>query len=1043
MSRRALSAVAVGALLAGAAAPAPPEPAPPRALTQYVHTAWLQRDGLPVSSVTDLAETPDGDLWLATPEGLVRFDGRRFDRFHAGNTTGLDNRVVETLAVDPRSGALRVGGLDGLFTFLGDRFEPLLAADGAALARVDRLASGPDGTLWVSHRDGLARFRDGRLEPALLPDGSPAPHADGLLAEPDGTLWIASGELLRASAGEVTRFGEAQGLPAPASAVARFRGELWVGTRGGGLFRLAGERFEPLAGSDGTSTLRLLATDDALWIAGLGRGLMRWDGARLETLGSREGLGSDDVFTVLADRDGQIWFGAQGGGLNRLHAGDFVTAGPPEGLPHPNVAAVYEDRGGRLWVGSSGGGLVASAGDGWRRYGPDDGLASQAIMTLGEDAAGALWVGTGDAGAFRLDANGRFRHLEGGEAAVPRTVFAVAAAPDGVWLGGGGGAVWSDGASVRPLFTPPAGRPWMTTTFVPQGEELWIGSIRTGLARLAAGEVTTVGAGEGLEAESALALHLDSSAALWIGTLGGGLARRAPDGAIAALRARDGLCEDVVYSILEDELGFLWLGGNRGVCRVARAALEARLAGGAAPLEPRLFGVEDGVRAGETSGGPNRSAFRGADGRLHFATPAGVATVDPAHLLPAPRPPRARVEALVCDGAAIALAGGRAATELPPAARGCELRVHAAVLGRSEPVRVEVRIDGDEADWIDVTESRAVSFGGLGPGEHEVVVRARVVGAGGAAGETAGLAFRVAPRLVETPAFRLAALALLVAFAWTFYRLRTRALVERRRQLEQEVAARTAELERASAALAESNATLERRVEEGIASLRRAERLAAYGELVASVAHEVRQPVFGLQAAAYVLGQRLGGETELVGQLRTIELETRRIGTLMEDLLEFARPAELRTAPAEVAALLAEAVEVDRAEQGEAGPAVASSQTGAPASFELDRARIVQVLVNLLGNARKHARGATRIALAAAASPRFAGGLRLTVEDDGPGIASGVRESLFEPFVTSGAGSGLGLAIVRRVVEQHGGEVAAEAAEPRGARIVLDLPPRS
>jgi signal transduction histidine kinase len=160
----------------------------------------------------------------------------------------------------------------------------------------------------------------------------------------------------------------------------------------------------------------------------------------------------------------------------------------------------------------------------------------------------------------------------------------------------------------------------------------------------------------------------------------------------------------------------------------------------------------------------------------------------------------------------------------------------------------------------------------------------------------------------------------------------------------------------------------------------------------------------------------------------------------MEDLLDFARPADLQRAPADAASLVAEALEIDRAEQGGGGPAIESEIAAPLPKLPLDRARIVQVLVNLIGNARKHARGATRIVVRARPSSSFAGGLRLEVADDGAGLADAVRETLFEPFVTSGAGSGLGLAIVRRIVEQHGGTVAAEPMAPHGVRFAVDLP---
>src|SRR5262245_39345137 len=72
---------------------------PGRAITQYVRDGWGLREGLPQLSVQGVAQTPDGYLWLATEEGLVRFDGVRFTVFDEGNTPGLRSRNIEALAV--------------------------------------------------------------------------------------------------------------------------------------------------------------------------------------------------------------------------------------------------------------------------------------------------------------------------------------------------------------------------------------------------------------------------------------------------------------------------------------------------------------------------------------------------------------------------------------------------------------------------------------------------------------------------------------------------------------------------------------------------------------------------------------------------------------------------------------------------------------------------------------------------------------------------------------------------------------------------------
>src|SRR6185295_15073329 len=233
--------------------------------------------------------------------------------------------------------------------------------------------------------------------------------------------------------------------------------------------------------------------------------------------------------------------------------------------------------------------------------------------------------------------------------------------------------------------------------------------------------------------------------------------------------------------------------------------------------------------------------------------------------------------------------------------------------------------------------------------------------------------------------------------------------------------------------------------------------MAAYGHMVAGVAHEVRHPIFALQAAAYVLTDGLAERTELRPQLNILERETKRMTTLMDDLLQFARPAELVFAPADVKALLHSAVETYRDEHpGDAIEIDVQAADGLPAVV-LDRSRLAQVLLNLMDNARKHAAGLTRITLTAQADGPVAGAgpvagtgpvagkdggpaVRLSVANDGAGVAADHLSRLFEPFYTTGRGSGLGLAIVRRIVQDHSGTIDVESKPEGGTVFTIGIP---
>jgi signal transduction histidine kinase len=211
-------------------------------------------------------------------------------------------------------------------------------------------------------------------------------------------------------------------------------------------------------------------------------------------------------------------------------------------------------------------------------------------------------------------------------------------------------------------------------------------------------------------------------------------------------------------------------------------------------------------------------------------------------------------------------------------------------------------------------------------------------------------------------------------------------------------------------------------------------------DLLANVAHELRTPVAAIRAQLENLvdGVRAADDEALGEVLDQVE----RLGGLVDDLLGLARAeagvAPLRRGPVDVAALAADVVR----EIGAVHPGRAIVLDVAPGLVAAaDRARLRQVLVNLVDNAARHAGPAGRIDVSCQSSP--AGGLVLEVTDDGPGIPPEEWDAVFErfrqPVGSSTGGTGLGLAIARWAVALHGGRIAV-VPSPLGCRIRADLP---
>jgi two-component system sensor histidine kinase PilS (NtrC family) len=222
--------------------------------------------------------------------------------------------------------------------------------------------------------------------------------------------------------------------------------------------------------------------------------------------------------------------------------------------------------------------------------------------------------------------------------------------------------------------------------------------------------------------------------------------------------------------------------------------------------------------------------------------------------------------------------------------------------------------------------------------------------------------------------------------------------------------------------------------------LDRSERLADLGRLAAGLAHELRNPLASMMGSVELLRSTSQADDER-RLLDIVQREGSRLANLVTEFLAFARPVPPRREPVDLAALAAETL--DAFAHDPAAAAVALERDLQPAPARADPVQVRQVLWNLLANAAQaFAPGSAggRVRVACRALP--GGGAELSVADDGPGIEPEDLRRLFTPFFTTKpSGTGLGLATIARIVDAHGGAVAAESEPGRGARFTVRLPP--
>lgn len=427
------------------------------------------------------------------------------------------------LVASPCAGQQKPHALDpqrALSQYVVDHWD---AKTGLPATTVVALAQTTDGYLWVGTEEALARFDgtrftffDGRDSPALS-----RPNIGALLAGDRGELWIGTkaGGLVRKAGQAFRQFNVADGLVNPTvNSIARSRdGSLWIGTNGG-VSNLREGRFYNYTQRDGLAgdVVRAIAESDdgTIWIA-TEHGVSRIRDRKISP--APAGLPEGAARSVLADGK-SVWVGWRGAGLSEIlvETGEIRTIASP--LLESHLLSIARTTDGAIWAGTNGGGLVRIRGDRIEAFPANDAMASAMVWSLLEDRDGNLWAGTAAAGLFRIK-NPLFSLMGKRHGLSSDVVLAVLHARDG---------------------------------------SLWIGTAGAGLNRLRDGVVTTFGAQDARALKVVLSLAEDDRGTIWIGSTDG---LTSFDGERFATRTtQDGLSSNVVRTILPAPDGSLWVG---------------------------------------------------------------------------------------------------------------------------------------------------------------------------------------------------------------------------------------------------------------------------------------------------------------------------------------------------------------------------------------------------------------------------------------------------------------------------------------------------
>jgi ligand-binding sensor domain-containing protein len=453
---------------------------PNRALSQYIHDRWGPDDGFPKGPVYAIAQTEDGYLWIGTESGLVRFDGVNF-------------RIIKDQSGQARS-------------VLG-------------------LTSDNEGNLWVRlYGPTLLRYRGGAFADAMATMSMPYSNVTVICRASDGRLLVG-----RLEEGIVTHSNGKFQVNGAASPRARTPlislaqtpdGDLWMGTRDAGLFRVKGNQLSAITGLPDTKVNCLQPDGERnLWI-GTDSGIALWNGSELTSGGLPPTLNRVQALAIVRDRDANIWVGTDARGVLRINA-KGVSHLESLGGSSDAVTALFEDREGSLWIGSASG-LERIRDSAFMTYSLPEGVPSDGSNPVFIDDEYRVWIPPADGGLWWLkDGHPHRVTLQGLDKDI---VYSLAGRRGELWIGRQRGGLThlrsENGAFTSRTYTRADGLPQDSVYSIHQSRDgsVWAGTLSGGVSELKNGKFTTYTAANGLASNTVASIAEDTAGAMWFAT---------------------------------------------------------------------------------------------------------------------------------------------------------------------------------------------------------------------------------------------------------------------------------------------------------------------------------------------------------------------------------------------------------------------------------------------------------------------------------------------------------------------------------------------
>lgn len=1057
----------------------------------FSHRQWTVDDGLPINEVIDIDQDSDGYLWLATFDGLVRFDGNLFTTYNRSNTQGLvSNRIsgivrspddqiwVSTETVNRKvfKGFFKNGSFESfefdinpegsitslsfyknnetrlvnnfkIYTFNGQQFIPFQKIN--TELKVNSIAPDIDSTIWVSTDNGILRIGDKQHMIDVYRDGLSSIDRNQIFVDSQNRVWastefgldyIENGVIHTVripSNKENLEFINTKGFEdqsRPGRVIFKLSKEYHLAYYNGETQLIP---FDLNLDNGKLGSFTLIGEDDPnvdkSWVL---------VGNKLFYNGRLVFQDTKTIKRIFDDGSEGVWI-ARSDGLHHFKKNIFSSFSMPvDGIS--NIYPIHQDNLDNIWAGDLHGSIYKYHNNKWHDF---QKLPDTRVFSIFEDSKKRLWLGVRK-GLYRKNRDEENFNIYttpyGNQNTVIRSIHEDEDTGD-IWFGSrygifrlGPDDTWSkyDTSAIKKVPIQE-----VRTIYKTSDNKLWFGTNGAGLFYKKEGNIYAFEANERLSDNIVRSIYQDEDGVIWVGMENGGLNRiEIQDSnheqiSITVYNTSNGLFDDVVHVILEDNNERLWMSGNSGIFWVSRDNLNAFDKGEISRIQSNYYLEEDGLPGNEANGGMQYTGIKNTDGTFWFAMVSGIAVVNPDEVSAEYESTPTIIESLSIKDSTI-LNPGRSLM-LENKERDIQL-TYTGINYQVEPKNIQFRyrLNGaNNSDWVQSGTRREAFFTNLSAGDYTFTVQASTDGTRWQNSESS-VSFTILPFFYETIWFKFfVALSGLVAL-FTVYSWRTRQLYKRQLELSNLVNERTNDLSLEKREVERQKETIEQLSH-------------SKDRFFANISHELRTPltlVLGplkqLQDSGEINDQRLNHLLSIAGK------NGLRLQELVEQVLDVTRldSGTIKTnfESLDILEYLNFITESFQSQCIEKGVSLTAELPSGTVIIWADRDKFQKIIVNLISNALKFTSKGGSIVVSLNEN---GDDIELIITDTGIGIETERLSLIFDRFhsndrsdLKSGEGLGIGLHLTKELIELHHGSITVDSQLGKGSTFTVVLP---